>query len=59
METPKTFLKFHEAETLKSNNLGSNFPSSNELLIFWEMELYSFKKLNKTPTGETECLSNH
>ena len=45
---------------------GSNISSSkNEkknlkmFLIFQEMGLYSTKKFNKTPLGETGCLSSH
>ena len=64
-ESPKKFVKFQGTEL--SYISGSNFPSLKnkkkltleKLLIFREMELYSPKKLNKTPFGETGCLSNH
>ena len=34
-------------------------PTLKKLLIFLKIELYSPKKLNKTPLGETGCFSNH
>ena len=46
----KAFLLFWKTETLKDSE--KNF-------MFWRMKLYSPKNLNKTPLGETGCLSNH
>ena len=61
--TPTKLFIFQKTEL--SYISGSNFPSSknkkshSEKIVFREIELYSPKKLNKNPLGETGCLSNH